>query len=232
MEQDVLSSLQIIPAGNVSLSVTSLAVPGPMLVTVIVNTALVPAFIGPFPSLTTETSGQLTTMFAVAELFPSTSEPSFVAAPVAVFVSVPQSAASVAPETITVKLAPGAIVPKLQLRMFPAIGFVQEAAPVPPVIAHATPAGSGSFKVTPVADPVPMLLIVMVKLATSPALIGLFAAVFCTRMFGQLTVTLALAVLLFVFAAASFVAATVTMLFTVPHVADVVGDDIWTVLVA
>jgi hypothetical protein len=163
-------------------------------------------------------------MLAEAELFASTFDGSFVAAPVAVLFSVPQSAASVVPETITVKLAPAAIVPKLQLRVLPTIGSTHDAAPVPPVIAHATPAGSGSFKVTPVADPAPMLSIVMVKLATSPALIGVFAAVFCTRMSGQLTVTLALALLLPVLADGSLVAATVPVLFTTPQVADVVGE--------
>src|SRR5436190_15676289 len=68
------------PAGSGSWSVTVLAVPGPALLTTIVNAAVWPALIVPWSAvLTTVTSGQLTTMSASSELLSRASFGSFVA---------------------------------------------------------------------------------------------------------------------------------------------------------
>src|SRR4026208_2086096 len=72
IRQDRLSSDQSIPAGRASLRVTLRAMPGPRLVTTIVNVAGLPALTSP-PSgvFATVTSGHWTTTEAVAVSLPS-----------------------------------------------------------------------------------------------------------------------------------------------------------------
>ena len=117
IEHAAESSLQTTPLGSVSVRVTPLAVPGPSLVTTIVNAAVSPASIVPWSAvLRTVTFGQLTVIVAVEVLSWVSACDSFEAATTAVFVRVPQSAASVAPVTCTVRVAPSVRSPKLQLR--------------------------------------------------------------------------------------------------------------------
>ena len=130
-------------------------------------------------------SAQFTVMVAVDELSSVSACDSFDAATTAVFERVPQSAASVAPVTCTVRVAPSARSPKLQVR-------------TPAVIEHAaesslqtTPLGSVSERVTPLAVPGPSLVTTIVNAAVSPALIVPWSAVLVTEMLGC-TTTMAL----------------------------------------
>ena len=102
---------------------------------------------------------------AVAELSPPPVASSFDAATVAVLVRVPQSAASVAPETCTEALAPSARSPKLHDRVPEAI----EHALMSGVSDQFTPEGSGSLIVTLWAIPGPLFVAVIVNPAVSPA---------------------------------------------------------------
>src|SRR5688572_11091812 len=82
------------------------------------------------------------------------------------------------------------------------------------------PAGRVSFSVTPFAVPTPMFWTRIVNAAWSPALMVPLSAVFRTVMFGQLTVTLAVA---FGTGVGRFVPVTDAVLLTSPQVSGVVG---------
>src|SRR6266480_2002650 len=227
IEQSAESSLQTIPLGSVSVRVTPCAVPGPSLVTTIVNAAVSPASIVPLSAvLRTVTLGQLTVIFAVGASSCESACDSFEAATTAVFVSVPQSAASVAPVTCTVRVAPSVRSPKLQLR-------------TPAVIEHAaesslqtTPIGSVSVRVTPLAVPGPSLVTTIVNAAVSPASIVPWSAVLRTVTFGQLTVIVAVEALSWVRACDSFEAATTAVFVRTPQSAASVAPVTCTVRVA
>src|SRR6187431_130339 len=182
------------------------------------NVAVWPALIGPFPVFTTEMSGQRTRMLALDWLLPVFEAGSFVAATVAVFGRVLQSAASVRPVTWTTSDAPAARSPNEQVRTLPAME--QSALSSDQLM----PAGSGSLSVTPWAVPGPALLTVIVKAAVSPALMGLSSAVLTTVMSGHWTVTDASSV-----SEPSLAATTEPVLSTSPQVAGVVALTMWTV---
>lgn len=110
---------------------------------------------------------------------------STVAATRAVLLMLGQSVATVVRLSVTVRVVPLAIVPKLQLRV--PLVIEQEAALGPPMVQ--VPAGSVSVRVTPVESPVPAALTTMVKVAVPPALTAALA-VFCTETSGQRTVVL------------------------------------------
>src|SRR5438105_5509573 len=82
-----------VPLGRVSWAVTPKAVPGPSLVTVMLNVAVAPAVIVPLPVLVTRTSGQITWSVKEAVLSPALVSP--LAPTVTVFGSAPQLAALV-----------------------------------------------------------------------------------------------------------------------------------------
>ncbi len=170
IEQDVLSSDQSIPPGRLSVRVTFRAMPGPRLLTTIVNVARLPALTSP-PSgvLTTVTSGHWTTTEAAAE-----SLPSFVVVTPAVFVIVPQSAGSVGPVMRALKLAAAARLALVQARTSVPTGPViaHEAPPVTVPSVQSMPGGSGSLTATLSAVPVPVLVTTMSKPIESPALTG------------------------------------------------------------
>src|SRR5262245_26936875 len=100
-------------------------------------------------------------------LAPSLTGSSLSASAVAVLFSVPQSAASVTPCTVTDRDAPEARLPKLHERTPAAI----EQFGLSGFSVQVMPAGSVSDSVTLKAIPGPLLPTVMVKLAVSPALI-------------------------------------------------------------
>ena len=120
----------------------------------------------------TVTSGQFTTTLAVAW-----SVPSLVVLTLAVLLTVPQSAASVAPEMWMLKLAPAARLGLVQVRTSVPTGpvmaqFRPVVLPVGAAAVQSTPAGSGSLTLTPRAVPVPVFVTVMSKPIESPALTG------------------------------------------------------------
>ena len=87
------------------------------------------------------------------------------------------------------------------------------------------PPGNASLSVTLLAVPPPLpLLTVTVKPIASPALTEVASAVLVTVTVGQFTVTEAV----FDCAEPALLANTVALLFTVPHVAEVVGLVMWT----
>src|SRR4029450_2017131 len=82
------------PPGSVSLRVTFVAVPAPMLDTVMVNAAFSPALMGVTSAVfSTATSGQLTTIVASSVLLPAADAGSLTAETVTVLGRLPQSAA-------------------------------------------------------------------------------------------------------------------------------------------
>ena len=99
------------------------------------------------------------------------------------FESVPQSWASVTPEMWIVFDAPSSRVANVQLRVPDVIEHPVTAGS----IAHATPAGNGSFTVTLLAVPGPLFVTTIVNAAVSPALIVPWSAVFVTEMLGCTT---------------------------------------------
>src|SRR5436190_1745739 len=116
------------PPGSGSEIETPVAEPAPVFVRVTVNPTSEPALMEALSAvLVIVRSGQFTVIVAVSELS-VWSDPSLSAATVTVFESVPQSWASVTPETWIVFDAPSSRVANVQLR-------------VPDVIEHPVPAG-------------------------------------------------------------------------------------------
>src|SRR2546421_2882242 len=187
IEQSALSSLQLMPAGSGSLTVTLWARPAPMLETTIVKAAVSPALIVPASAvLTILMSGQSTLIEALSELSSSESVDSLSAAALAVLASSPQFAGAVGPVMCTVRDACDARSPKEQLRTPEAI----EQSALSSL--QLMPAGSGSLTVTLWATPAPMLETTIVKAAVSPALIVPASAVLTILMSGQSTLIEAL----------------------------------------
>jgi hypothetical protein len=184
IEQSLESSAQVIPPGSVSVVTTFVAVPGPSFVVVMVKLAVSPALmLSSAAVLSTRTFGHCTTIDAESVLSEELFARSFVADTVAVFGSVPQSAASVTPEITTLRTEPLVRLPKLQLSAPLEIEQSFE------LSLHATPDGSGvSLTVTEVAVPGPSLVTVIVKLAVSPAVIGELSAVLSILTLGFTTV--------------------------------------------
>src|SRR5438093_1325461 len=91
---------------------------------------------------------------------------------------------------------------------------------------QSTPPGSGSFRVTPYAVPTPLFDTTIVNAAVSPALIVPWSAVFTTETSGQLTVIVTGPA----DGLPSLEVSALTELLTTPQVADVVGDEMCTVL--
>src|SRR2546428_157607 len=152
--------------------VTLVAVPRPLLLTVMSKPIAVPALTGPtgLADLAMWIDGQLTVTEAV-----ETSPPSLPDATVAVLLTVVQSSLVVAEvRWMGPTLPEGAMLAKLQFKV---------CAPTAPVIAQpakaglsdqlrSPPGGSGSLMVTLVAVPRPLLLTVMSKPMAVPALTG------------------------------------------------------------
>ena len=160
IEQKSESSLQVMPAGSGSLRLTSLAVPGPRLDTVMSNSAVSPALIGScLAVLTTETSGQSTAIWTgPAELLDESTSTSDET--VAVLLIDGHAPVPAVPVRVTCFSAPGAMAPKLQWST--PLVIVQEPPSVPPGAFQATPLGSASLTVTLVELPVPPAATVMV----------------------------------------------------------------------
>ena len=127
----------------------------------------------PFPSFWITTSPQRTSIEAPSELF-SVFE-SFDEATNAVLFRVPQSAASVAPDSVTVRVAPEGRSPKSQESSF-ALLTVQAALSSD----HVIPEGSVSVTETSFASPSPLFVTRIVKIAVSPALIVPFPSFWIT----------------------------------------------------
>src|SRR4051794_26063522 len=100
-----------------------------------------------------ESDGHCTTTDAVELLSPLAAVGSLVAATIAVLVMVPQSAASVVPVMVMTRVAPAASVSNEQ----PSVPAVMAQPVTVGVIVQVTPAGNGSFTVTLVAEPWPVL---------------------------------------------------------------------------
>ena len=189
--QSVLSSDQSKPVGSVSLTVTPRARPAPLLVTRTSKPIASPALTGPagFADFSISIWAHRTSTSPASLSLPFLEAGSFVAPTVAVFWIVPQSAFDVGRETVIVFVAPEAIVPNEQLSAL-AAPMEQEPASAPPSV-H-VPAGSVSFRVTPVASAGPRLVTLMVNLAWSPASTSLpespSSGVFSTLTSGQRTV--------------------------------------------
>src|SRR4029078_3572282 len=173
------------PAGSVSLISTSLATPGPRLVTLMVNESWSPAFTWPssgvFSSLM---SGQLTVTVSEDLLSAcATSElDSLSAAVEAPFGICPHCAADDVPERVTLAVAFGARSPKVQLRTLFAIEqSLLSSVQLMPFC------GTLSVRVTFLAVPWPWFLTVSVYEALSPALMVLGVATFVTLRSGQFT---------------------------------------------
>src|SRR5262249_20457973 len=151
-----------------------------------------PAFTVPLPVLVTWTFGQMTVSVAEALLFARLAEASFVEATTTVFGRVPQSAGTVRRDSVTVLVAPLAIVPKVQ-SIAPETGLLpQAAASAPPIVQ--LPLGRVSCAVTLKAVPGPRLVTVIVNVAVAPALM-VPLPVFVTVRSGQMTWSVKLAVL-------------------------------------
>jgi hypothetical protein len=207
-------------AGNVSVSVTCRAVPGPPLDTVIVNPIASPAD-------TDTASGVFTTLmfghWTATVPVPETGS-SLLASAMAVLLIVPQLCAVVGDETCTVRVAPAASVPKSHDST--AAVIVQPGAE-PATIDQFNPglAGSVSVTVTPVAAPGPALVTVIVNPIRSPADTDAASAVFTTLMSGHWTTTVP------AFATGlPLLESAVAVLVIVAHDAAVVGDETCTVL--
>src|SRR5207237_9364855 len=112
-----------VPEGKVSVTVTPVALPVPVLETTRVKTAFAPKVRGPLPPLVMCTAPQFTVIVADELLLPVFA--SAVAETVAVFGMLGQSPAVVARLRVTVRVEPFVIAPKLQDRTLAAI--VQEA---------------------------------------------------------------------------------------------------------
>src|SRR5438270_6220658 len=215
IEQPVTDGLMLqsrsSPAGRVSLTVTACAVPGPALLTVMSKPMLSPALTGPtgLAVLVIDRFGHWTATLAV-----DVAEPSLLAAPVAVLLTVAQSAWVVVEVMWTVgSLATPRVPAKLQPSTWVPTGPVIEQ----PVTAglmlqfRSVPAGSGSFTATFAAVPGPLLVTTMSKPLLSPELTGPAGlAVLAMAMFAHWTATLAVAV-----SWPSLLAAPVAVLLTV-----------------
>src|SRR5882672_7824925 len=102
-------TVQLVPGlvGSVSLRLTLRAMPGPALLTTIVNPIVSPALTGEASLvLVTERSGHSTVTIAVAELLASVPAASLVAEAEAVLLTVPQLADEVVAFTWTLELEP------------------------------------------------------------------------------------------------------------------------------
>src|SRR2546427_134964 len=138
-----------VPPGSGSEMETPVASPAPVLVSVTVNPMSSPALTEAASAvLVIVRLGQFTVIVAVAELS-VWSDPSLSAATVAVFESVPQSWASVTPETWIVFDTPSSSVANVQLRVPDEIEHPVTAGSID----QATPAGNGALSVTLVAVP-------------------------------------------------------------------------------
>ena len=135
-------------------------------------------------------SGQLTVIEALLELSWMSDARSLTAATTAVLSRPAQSPLSVTPETWIVIDAALARLANEQSSTLLVIAQPATAGP----IAHATPPGRTSWRVTFLAVPAPWLLTTIVKAATSPALIVPLSAVLTTLTSGQLTTMSALSV--------------------------------------
>jgi hypothetical protein len=158
-------------------------------------------------------SGHWTTIEALDWLSPSLSAGSLVAATDAVLGSVPQSAASVTPETWIVRVRPAARSPNEHDSVFAVIW--QSAA----VLVQDTPGRERVVERDALATPRPWFETTIVKAAVSPALIGLSSAVFTTDTSGHRIVTDALD-----WSEPSLVVWTDAVLFTTPQSAASVGE--------
>src|SRR5438876_459877 len=199
----------------VSCTVTSVAAPGPSLLTVLLKVAVPPALTAPSPVLGTRPSGQITGSGAEAELLAMVVGASFVAATVTVFGRVPQSAAVVARDRVVVRDAPLVRVPTLQLRT-PAV-VEQSPAFAPPRVQ--VPLGRVAWAVTPKAVPGPSLVTVMLNVAVAPAVM-VPLPVLVTRISGQITWSVKDALLSP--ALVSWAALTVTVFGSAPQLAALV----------
>src|SRR5439155_1764879 len=197
--------------GTVSVTVTPWAVPSPLLVTSIVNPMLSPAVTVPWSGVfVIAIAGQFTVIVAVDRLSPTLATDSFEAATTAVFGSVPQSVASVAPVTCTVRVAPSARSPKAQVRTPAAIEQSAESS------LQTIPVGSVSVTVTPEAEPAPLLVTVIRNPIGSPALTVPWSAVLVMLIVAQFTVIVAVSELS-VWSEPSLSAATVAVFESVPQ---------------
>src|SRR5262245_54749614 len=139
---------------------------------------------------------------------------------VARLVRMPQSAASVVPVTVTLKLspAPRSTGPQARTSLPTAPVIAQPAStPVVPVIVQSTPGGRSSVMVTSKASPGPSLPTVIVNEASSPASIGLAAASFAIVTVGQSTLIAALSVFGAGSPAGSLAMSTVALLVRIPQ---------------
>jgi hypothetical protein len=219
--------------GSESLTATPVAVPAPLLLAVITNSATSPALIGLFDAVfEIETLGQFTPIVAVLLL--SFVFDSLPAATVAVLLSGPQVTAPFTPialpVTVIVNVFGDVTLPKLQLSWFTTTPQAV-AADGSLVTTHCELfAGNVSEAVTLYAVPAPLTVTWIWNEIVSPALTGSAcpgAFVFETVTFGQFT-TMEVAL----WPLPSFVVATAAVLFSVPHVATVVGDEMWTLFEA
>ena len=157
------------------MTTTPVAVPGPALLVVIVKTAFSPALIGLFAAvLVVVTVGLLQTIDALAFGM----LPVLVPVVLATLLIVAQVAKVVAAVSVTVLLAPGADRAEVAGQHVRVGRGVDRA--VGAVLRPRVAGGQVVGDDTPVAVPVPgrpLLVVVIVKTAFSPALIGLFAAV-------------------------------------------------------
>src|SRR5437660_456216 len=181
------------PAGRVSLTVTACAVPGPALLTVMSKPMLSPALTGPTGLAVL---GSDERRHWKATLAVDVAEPSLLAAPVAVLLTVAQSAWVVDEVMWTVRSLATPRLAKVQLSTW---------VPTGPVIAQpvtdglmlqlrSPPAGSGSFTTTFTAVPGPLLVTTMSKPMLSPELTGPTGlAVLAMAMLAHCTSTLAIA---------------------------------------
>src|SRR5437667_356970 len=147
-----------VPAGSVSVTTTPVAAPPPMLLTVSVKVAVLPALIGPLPAFTTCTSGQVIVIEADASLLLRAVGASFVAATCTLLVSGPQSAAAVARESVIVTdpaAANGLSVP-VKVQVSVPLAVARQALSACALTVQ-VPEGSVSVTTTPVAAPPPML---------------------------------------------------------------------------
>src|SRR5438270_193801 len=159
-------------AGSGSLTVTPVAVPGPRLLTTMSKPMLSPALTGPtgLAVLAIDRFGHWTATLAV-----DVDEPSLLAAPVAVLLTVAQSAWVVDEVMWTVgSLATPRVPAKVQFSTWVPTGPVIEQPVTSGLMLQfrSPPAGSGSVMVTPVAVPGPLLLTTTSKPMLSPALTG------------------------------------------------------------
>jgi hypothetical protein len=216
--------------GSVSVKLTPVAFPVPMFETVTTNPAVLPAEIGEASAVfVTLTSGQFTEMTTA----PDEGLPSFVDVTVTVFETVPHVAEVVGEEIWTDREAPP---PASETPLTPPQERTpEEIVQVPPQPADGLSelqfnpvfVGSVSDSLTAVAVPAPEFVTVMVYPIGEPAETEAASRVFVTDRFGQLTVIKT--------GPAEpegwLVEANEAVLDTVPHVADVVGEVIWTVVV-